>query len=143
MFGSTVWHPLSGSWTSQSAFGRDNESLRVGMKRFCDQQLTCVGSVCVSSVNQVDPELDCSPQDFECICSIERPTPDALSGNAHGTKTEPTNSQIAAQCKSRICSHIRRRCGASTEDYIGFAGKKRCSSRQTKSEKSPARHGIH
>ena len=45
-------------------------------------------------------------ENFQRVLSISRPTPDAFACNAHRAKTKSIDSEVAAQIKRRICSHV-------------------------------------
>src|SRR5262249_17511118 len=139
MVGSAIWYPVSRSRSSQSAFRRDNESLRVRVKRFCNEQFACVRSVCVSGIDQIDAELDCAAQDLERVLAVRWPTPNPFAGNPHRAKPEPVHCEVAAQLKIHIRGHFVCRSWIRSEDYIGFPGEKRCSTCKTDLDKSPPR----
>ncbi len=50
-------------------------------------------------VDEIDAQLDRTPQNFLRVLAIGRPTPDPLARQAHRLKTEPVDQKIAAQQK--------------------------------------------
>src|SRR6266481_8421612 len=131
MFRSPVWHPLAGSRPCQAAFGRYNETFRVRMERFCDKQFARLRPVRIRRIDQIHTEFDGASENLERVLPIGRPTPDALPGNTHRAKTEPVDCKVAIQFPSSICGHFRCRWRLSCEDYVGFPGPKRRSTRET------------
>jgi hypothetical protein len=60
-------------------------------------------------VDEIDAQLDRTPQNFLRVLAIGRPTPDPLARQAHRAKTEPVDQKIAAQLKHGIPRLRRRR----------------------------------
>ena len=50
-------------------------------------------------VDEIDAQLDRTPQNFLRVLAIGRPSPDPLARQAHRPKTEPVDQKIAAQQK--------------------------------------------
>ena len=78
MFWSPIWHPLARARAGQAAFGRYNETLGVGMERFCDKQFARFRPVRIRCVDQIHTELDCASENFERVLPIGWPTPKCL-----------------------------------------------------------------
>src|SRR5438552_19179156 len=75
----TLRHPLSGSGSYLTALCRDDESFRIRIEGFCDEQFISFGSVSIGCVDQIHAEIDRAPQNFERVLTVRRPTPDPLS----------------------------------------------------------------
>src|SRR5437773_11403171 len=66
-----VWHPLSGTGSGVTAFGRNNESFRIRIERFGNEELVRFGTVSICRVDEIDAQLDCAPQDFLRVLAIK------------------------------------------------------------------------
>src|SRR5438093_3817934 len=107
MFRSSVWHPLAGPRAGQAAFGRYNETFRIGMERLCDKQFARFRPVRIRCVDQIHAELDRASENFERVLAIGWPTPNAFAGDTHRTKTEPAHCRVAVQSPMGMCAHVR------------------------------------
>src|SRR6266487_3831128 len=106
MVRSAVWHPLPGAGACEAAFGRDYEPFRIRIKRFGNEQFACVRTVCVGGVDQIHAKFHRASEKFKRVLSIRRPAPDAFACDPHRAKTKTIDSEVAAQTKRRICSHV-------------------------------------
>ena len=104
-----VWNPLSWSRSRVSSFGGNYQILRVGIERFGNQQLACLGPVSVGGIDEIGAELHGTFQNLEGIIAIRRPTPDACSGKTHRAKAQPIDRQIAAHPENRVVFRRGRR----------------------------------
>src|SRR5947199_391330 len=105
MFGSAIWYPLAGSRPCETAFCRDDESLRIRMERFGYEQFARVRPIRIGCVDQIDTQPGCACENFERVLSIRWPTPNTFPGDTHGAKAQPIDRQVAAQFKSRVHSN--------------------------------------
>ena len=74
MFGSAIWYPLAGSRPCETAFCRDDESLRIRMERFGYEQFARVRPIRIGCVDQIDTQPGCASENFERVLSIRWPT---------------------------------------------------------------------
>ncbi len=95
--GTTVRRPFARARSRQSALGRDDESFRIRMERFSDEQFARLRSIGISGVDQVNPELDGATQHLKRIRAIGWPAPNAFTGDPHGSEAEAVHREIAAQ----------------------------------------------
>ena len=89
--------PLARAVAQETALGRDHEVVGVGVQRLRDQVLAHLGAVGVRGVDQVDVELDRSPEDAQRLVAVARLAPDALAGDPHGAEAEAPHRHVAAE----------------------------------------------
>src|SRR5438132_14397600 len=75
----TLRHPLGGSGSYLTALCRDDESFRIRIEGFCDEQFISFGSVSIGCVDQIHAEIDRASQNLERVPAIGRPTPEHLA----------------------------------------------------------------
>src|SRR4051812_49480393 len=85
--------PLVWSGPGVAAFGRDDQSFRIGMERLSDQKLAGFRAIGVRRVDQVHAKIYCPLQNLERLAAILRPTPDPLARNPHCAEPEPVHGQ--------------------------------------------------
>src|SRR6266516_1854989 len=96
---SPVLQPLSRTGPGLTAFGRNHQAFWIGIQRFSNEELVRFWTVSIGSVDEIDAQLDCAPQNFLRVLSIRRPTPDPLARQPHRPKPEPIDQHIPAQQK--------------------------------------------
>src|ERR1041385_6565014 len=94
-----VRHPLVRPGSRVATLCRDDETFRIRMERFGDEQLARLGGVALGGINKIHAELDRAFQDTFGFLAIFRPTPDAVTGDAHRAKPKPIHRKIAADLK--------------------------------------------
>src|SRR5438105_14717064 len=77
IFRVTFWHPLGGSGSYLTALCRDDESFRIWIEGFCDEQFISFGSVSIASVDQVYAAIDRASLNLEPVLATGRTTPDS------------------------------------------------------------------
>src|SRR5205823_3863014 len=97
IFRTTIRDPTARAWASETAFGRNHQSFRIRMERFCDEKLARFGAVGIGRVDQVHAKIARAPQNFLCVLAIGRPTPDPLARYAHRAEAESIHGKIAAE----------------------------------------------
>ena len=105
-----VRHPLPGAWPGKPALGRDDDSFRVRMQRFSDQELARLRPVGIGGIDQVHVQLDRAFENSACLIPIFRPTPDPVASDPHRAKPKPINRKIAADFEHRITLRVRCHC---------------------------------
>src|SRR5207247_11154139 len=91
IFRTTVLFPFSRTGPGLTAFRRDNESFRIRIQRFGNEELVRFRTVSIGCVDEIDSQLDRSLQNFLRVLPIRRPTPDPLACQPHRPKTEPVD----------------------------------------------------
>src|SRR2546425_9223350 len=99
MLGASVGYPLIRARTYKTTFGSNDKIFRIGVEGFCNEQLTDLWSIGVSSVDQVDTQFEGAAQDCDALLLVGRWSPDAWAGEAHGTEAQTIHGQIAANGK--------------------------------------------
>src|SRR5437773_11692318 len=94
-----VWHPLSGTGSGVTAFGRNDESFWIRIQRFSDEELVRFRTVSIGGIDEIDAQLDRAPQNFLRVLAIGRPTPDPLARQTHRAEPKPVDQKIPAQQK--------------------------------------------
>jgi hypothetical protein len=92
--GARVSRPLAGSGPAQAALRRDHEAVRIGMQRLGDQVLAHLWAVRVGGVDQIDSQLDDSPEQTLGLLRVVWRAPDALPCDPHGAKAEAMNLEV-------------------------------------------------
>src|SRR5260370_27743293 len=95
MLRAAVLDAFARSGPLKAGFGRDQKIGRIWMQRLRDETLGNYGPVRVGSVDQIDSQLDCTPQDSDCLGMIGRFPPDAGTSQLHRAEPEPANWNIA------------------------------------------------
>jgi hypothetical protein len=65
------------------------------MQRLSDKLLTHIGAVGVSGIDEVDTDLDGSPQDRSRLVPIRRIAPYSPTGDAHRPEAEAVDRHVA------------------------------------------------
>src|SRR2546423_4113916 len=99
ILGLAVRYPLVRPGPGVAAFRSDDQTFWIGMERFGDEQFAGLGAVGVGSIDKIHAELDHALQDAFRFFAIFRPTPDAVTGDAHRAESEPVHFKIAADLK--------------------------------------------
>src|SRR3954451_9993472 len=89
-----IRNPLVRSRTGVAAFGGDDQSFRIGMKRLSDQKLARLRTIGVGAIYEVPSEIYGAFQNFQRFAAILRPPPDPLARDAHRTKPEAFHRQV-------------------------------------------------
>src|SRR5919106_717786 len=97
MLGPAVGGPASGSGAFQAALRRDDEVVRVGVQRLGDQRLADLGAVGVGGVDEVDAELNGTPQDGLGFVTIGWVAPDPVTSDAHRPVPETMDGDVTSQ----------------------------------------------
>ena len=105
----TVRHPLCGARAHLAALGRDHQTTRIRMQRLGDETLADVRAVSIRGVDEIDAELERTPQHPACLGRILRLTPDGRPGDAHRTEPHAVDREVAAD---REGPRRRSRCSA-------------------------------
>src|SRR5579864_3033282 len=99
MLGASVGDPLVRARTQKATLGSNDKIFRIRVERFCNEQLTYLWSVGVSSIDQVDTQFKGTAQDCDGFMFVGRWSPDARACQAHGTVAQTIHGQIAANGK--------------------------------------------
>src|ERR1700674_2564620 len=85
MFWLSVFNPLVRTRPLEATFRRDDDALRIGIQSLGNDSLAHMGSVRIRSVNEIDPEFDCTSHDANGLTPIRGFAPDSLAGEPHRT----------------------------------------------------------
>src|SRR5260370_7168094 len=99
MFGASVWYPLVRTRTHKASFGSNDKTFWIGIERFCNEVLTHLWSIGVSSINQVDAKFKAAAQHCDGFLLICRSPPDAFTGEAHCTEAHATHLELSTNSK--------------------------------------------
>ncbi|MDT5245516.1 MAG: hypothetical protein QOD36_2892, partial [Mycobacterium sp.] len=80
----------------QAALGRDDQIVRIGMKRLGDEVLGNVGTVGDGGVDEVHAELDGATQHANAFVTVSGRAPYTVAGDAHGTEPQAVDREVAA-----------------------------------------------
>jgi hypothetical protein len=108
MLGAPVWIPMGLVRAHKAAFGADHEALGIWMKRVGDHHLGGSGSIDVGCVEEIDPQVKRSLQQFLRRSAIARRAPDvrAVGGRAHRAEGHAVDDEVAESQRSGCCSGI-------------------------------------
>ena len=98
IFGTPERMPLTGACAHQTTL-RGNQNVLVGMKCLVDQVLGNIGTVGISSVNEIDAEFWQMRQRAQAFLAVRRFAPDALAGDLHRSEAETIDGNIFADFK--------------------------------------------
>src|SRR6267378_3535596 len=110
MFRPTILYPLVRPGTLKPGFSRDQKICGIWMKRLGDETLANYRAVGVGGVDEIDSQLNRTPQDCDCLGMIGRFSPDAIAGELHCAEPEPANWNIATNQKCSACFSGARMC---------------------------------
>jgi hypothetical protein len=87
--------PAVGAGARESALCSDDESLRIRIERFGDQGLVGLRAVAFGGVEEVDAELDRTPEDLEGVGAVLRLAPDVVVvDDAHRPQAEAIDGEV-------------------------------------------------
>src|SRR5450631_4366056 len=95
--GSCIVGPLIRARTVPASLSRNHEASRVGKQRLGNQFLTCMRTVRVRSVDELDIKLHGAAKNRQRGLPVLWGAPDALSRKAHRSETEPMDGQFPAK----------------------------------------------
>src|SRR2546430_8353397 len=72
-------HPLSRTGPGVTAFCRNDQSFRIGIQRFGNEELVGFRTVSIGGVDEIDAQLESAPPNLLRALAIRRPTPDPLA----------------------------------------------------------------
>src|SRR5437762_7564562 len=84
-----VLFPLSRTGPGLTAFRRNDESFRIRIQRFSNEQFVRFRTVSIGGVDEIDAQLDRAAQNLRRVLPIRGPTPDPLARQSHRAKPEP------------------------------------------------------
>src|SRR5579875_2174012 len=103
MFGTSVAVPDAGARTQQSAFGGDDQPLRVRVERLSDQLFAHVWPIGVGGIDKINAQFDGTAQYRDALLLILWWPPDTWPRKAHGTETEAIDREVAANGEGTTC----------------------------------------
>src|SRR5258708_39950265 len=95
MFRASVWYPLVRTRTHKASFGSNDKIFWIGIEGFCNEVLTHLWSIGISSIDQVDTQFKGAAQDCDGFLLVGWWSPDALTGDAHGTEAQPIDLEVS------------------------------------------------
>src|SRR5438132_11003165 len=95
----SVGYSLIRARTYKATFGSNDKIFRIGVEGFCNEQLTDLWPIRVSSIHQVDTQFEGAAQNCDALLLVGRWPPDAWTGETHGTEAQTIYGQIAANGK--------------------------------------------
>src|SRR5271169_1426422 len=87
-----------------STFGRNDKFLGVRRECFGDQFFADIGTIGISSIDEVDSQFNGSAENGYRHLAILRWTPDSFAGKAHGSETKAIDSEFTAEFDCSGCS---------------------------------------
>src|SRR3984957_15112073 len=90
----SVFDPLIRTRPHETALGRDHQTCRIWMQGLSDDLFAHVRTIGVRSVDKIDSQLDCAPQNADSLCSIRRFSPNSFSGDSHCAESQSNNAKI-------------------------------------------------
>src|SRR5216683_986294 len=99
MFGTSVLRPLIRASTQDAPLGRDDKVFRIGIEGFCDEVLTHLWSIGISSIDQVDAQFYGAAQDCDGFLLVCRWSPLALTSEAHCTEAQAVDLEVSTNGK--------------------------------------------
>src|SRR5258708_17184245 len=92
-------NPYVRTRTHIATFGRDDKIFRIGVEGFCNEQLTYLWSIGVSSIDQVDTQFKGAAQDCDGFLLVRWWSPDTWAGEAHCTKAQAIDLEVSTNGK--------------------------------------------
>ena len=89
--------PAARPGAHQPGLGGDDQLAGIGAEGGPDQLLADVGTVEVGGVDQVDAQLDGSPEHPDALVPVGRLPPDPRAGESHRAEPEPVHHQLAPE----------------------------------------------
>src|SRR6266851_7806622 len=99
MFGASVWYPLVRTRTHKASFGSNDKIFWIGIEGFCNEVLTHLWSIGISSIDQVDAQFKGAAQDCDGFLLVCRWSPDALTGEAQCTEAQTVDLEVSTNGK--------------------------------------------
>src|SRR5467141_3773033 len=96
MFRPSVFNPLVRARPLEATLRRDDDAFRIGIQSLSEDCLADIGAVRIRRVDEIDAEFDGLSHDANGLTPIRRFAPDALAGEPHRTKSEPSHKEIVA-----------------------------------------------
>jgi hypothetical protein len=79
IFGPAIRHPLPGARPGVPALRRNQQSFRIRMERFGDEQFVNLRAIGIGGVDEIHAQLEGSAQDLLRFLAVRRPSPDPLA----------------------------------------------------------------